>query len=320
METTERKQSTDPGRAPRSSPLMPRANPATPVVPVYQLYGEQEHWPTPEMVHCETIAERSQLHNWEIKPHKHHGLFQVVWLSAGKAEARLDDRACRMTAGQILAVPEMCIHGFRFSRNAGGRVVSLAYPLLRRLGPALADALLDARGPVLHTLQDDAPCRMVTATIAALGDAYREPAPHRELLIESLAGVLVVWLARGAHHLSRQAAPAARGDQHFTTFCRQVEAHYEERRAVEWHARQIGISAAHLNVLCRKAIGRSAQQVIHERIVLEARRRLVYTSMTIGEVCNALGFADPAYFTRFFKRETGLSPRDFRERARAHPG
>jgi AraC family transcriptional activator of pobA len=299
----------------------PAATPGTsavePFVPVYQLYGEHKHWAAPELVHCETIAARSKLHNWVIKPHQHHGLFQVMWLSTGTAEVTLDDNLSRMRAGQILTVPEMCIHGFRFSRNAEGTVVTLAYPLLRRWGPELADALLDARGPVLHDLRDAAQRGTVTAAIAALAEAYREPALHRELLIESLACVLLVQLARGAHHLSRQGAPTARSDQHFTAFCGQVEAHYKERRPVEWHARQIGISAAHLNVLCRKAIGRSAQEVIHARTMLEARRRLVYTSMTIGEVCNALGFEDPAYFTRFFKRETGLSPRDFRQRARS---
>lgn len=305
---------------PAAELLRPRSNPVAPFVPVYQLYGEQEQWLTPDMVHCETIAARSQLHNWEIKPHQHHGLFQIVWLSAGKAETTLDDQQTMMAAGQILTIPEMCIHGFRFSRNAGGMVITLAYPLLRRLGTELTDALLAARGPLLHTLQDDEQSHAINAAIAALAQAYREPAPHRELLIQSRVGVLLVWLARGAHHLAQEAAPtAARSDQHFIRFCRQVEEHYEERRAVGWHARQIGISAAHLNVLCRKSIGRSAQQIIHDRVMLEARRRLVYTAMTIGEVCNALGFADPAYFTRFFKRETGLSPRDFRQQARTHP-
>src|SRR5256885_127559 len=44
-------------------------------VPVFKLYGEQEPWPTPDMVHCEAIAARSRLHNWQIRPHQHHGLF-----------------------------------------------------------------------------------------------------------------------------------------------------------------------------------------------------------------------------------------------------
>src|ERR1700716_1495044 len=49
-------------------------------IPVYKLYGEHDQWLTPDMVHCESIAARSQLHNWQIKPHQHHGLFQILYL------------------------------------------------------------------------------------------------------------------------------------------------------------------------------------------------------------------------------------------------
>lgn len=53
---------------------------------------------------------------------------------------------------------------------------------------------------------------------------------------------------------------------------------------------------------------------MHQRIVLEAKRDLIYTSLTINQLADSLGFADPAYFSRFFRRMTGLSPRDFRRR------
>jgi len=53
---------------------------------------------------------------------------------------------------------------------------------------------------------------------------------------------------------------------------------------------------------------------VHERMLLEAKRNLVYTSMTISVVSYTTGFSDPAYFTRFFKRQTGMSPKEFRKR------
>jgi AraC family transcriptional activator of pobA len=81
------------------------------------------------------------------------------------------------------------------------------------------------------------------------------------------------------------------------------------------YAQNIGISTAHLNALCRQLTSRSALELIQERIALEARRNLVYTAMTISTVAEALGFADPAYFTRFFKRHTGMSPKAFRLQA-----
>lgn len=60
--------------------------------------------------------------------------------------------------------------------------------------------------------------------------------------------------------------------------------------------------------------GRSAQQLLHERVLLEAKRHLTYTNMTIGQVAERLGFKEPAYFTRFFKRSVKLTPKAFRQR------
>lgn len=313
---------------PRSPNLQQQPSPARPPahgglpraaagVPVYKLYGEQQQWLTPDMVHCETIAARSRLHNWEIAPHRHHGLFQMLFLTSGQAEVTLEERKIHMSGGQLLTVPEMCIHGFRFSRNAGGFVITLAYPLLAQIGPELGEFLLAPGRPLVHTLADAEAGGGIAEGIAAFAQAYRDTGPLRSLLLQSLLGAALVRIARNAMMLAGDggAGPMA-SDQYFQRYCRAVEEHFDTRRPVSWYATEIGISAAHLNVLCRKAVNRSAQEIIHDRVMLEAKRLLVYTATPIGEVCLALGFSDPAYFTRFFKRETGVSPRDFRMRAR----
>ena len=68
-------------------------------VPVFQLYGEKGQLPAPDRIHCESIASRSRLHNWEINPHRHHGLFQVLWLEQGEANFQLDGQQ-----GQALTI------------------------------------------------------------------------------------------------------------------------------------------------------------------------------------------------------------------------
>nr|AIK66560.1 transcriptional regulator AraC family [Arhodomonas sp. Seminole] len=91
-----------------------------------------------------------------------------------------------------------------------------------------------------------------------------------------------------------------------------VEDRYREQPSVEALAGELGITAAHLNTLCRRLTGRSPLQLLHERVLLEAKRELTYTNLTISRIADGLGFSEPAYFTRFFKRMTGLSPRAFR--------
>jgi AraC family transcriptional activator of pobA len=66
--------------------------------------------------------------------------------------------------------------------------------------------------------------------------------------------------------------------------------------------------------LSRRIAQKSALELIHERLLLEAKRNLIYTSTSISELSYAIGFSDPAYFTRFFKKATGEAPKAFRKR------
>ena len=74
------------------------------------------------------------------------------------------------------------------------------------------------------------------------------------------------------------------------------------------------MSESRLNRLCRAAAGKSALEVVQDRLTLEARRRLIHVAGPVSSLAYELGFDDPAYFWRFFKRRTGMTPREFRRR------
>ncbi|HEY8607642.1 MAG TPA: helix-turn-helix domain-containing protein [Noviherbaspirillum sp.] len=287
--------------------------PAT-AVPVYKLYGEQDAWLRPDMVHCESIASRSSLHDWHIKPHCHVGLFQLLYLERGNARVQLDDAHFAMTAGQVLAVPQSCIHGFHFQQDALGCVITIAYPLASRLLRDIDGGLLPLPAPRLHTLSDDAEGTHLHMLFEAFMREYASRAPFRHALMETLLAALLIALSRHLAPRPEVHAGSTAG-RHFARFCELVDAWYGQHHPVSRYARELGISAAHLNLLCRRAAGRSALDLIHDRLLLEAKRRLVYTSMNIAEVSYAIGFSDPGYFTRFFKRRVGQGPKDFRRQA-----
>jgi len=283
-------------------------------VPVFQLYGEKGQLPVPDRIHCESIASRSRLHNWEINPHRHHGLFQVLWLEQGEANFQLDGQQGQITEGSVLLVPQHCVHGFKFSKDAHGMVVTLAYSLIDSLDSDLAQELMTLTEPVLCGLQDLASAAAIEAGLRALYFEYQQRGRYHQAVIESLVSTTLAWLMREnlAQARDKIAVSVVRAREHLAGFVALVDEYFSKHTTLDHYAAQLDISAAHLNAICRQMSGRSALQLIHERLILEARRELIYTSMTIKEISELLGFADPAYFTRFFKRQMGVSPKDFR--------
>src|SRR3990167_2421429 len=74
-------------------------------IPVFKLYGETGVWPTPDLIHCESIAERSRLHDWEIKPHRHSDLVQLLYVQDGCAELEVEGEIGRASCGEGGKIP-----------------------------------------------------------------------------------------------------------------------------------------------------------------------------------------------------------------------
>ena len=283
-------------------------------IPVYELYGEEQQWLTPDLLHCEAIATRSRLHNWEILPHSHHGLLQLLWLEQGEALLQLDDWKGELVAGGVLIVPQHCIHGFQFSTDAKGIVITLAYPLLESLGADLSTALQSESAARVFILEENEERSLIEAMLRKLMKEYQQQQGYRRELIESSLTVVLACLMQQAQSIRpRLVEHPKRARRYLSEFTNLIEQDYMHHHQLTFYANKIGISTAHLNTVCREFIQRSALDLIHARIMLEAKRNLVYTSLTIKTVAEMLGFADPAYFTRFFKRQAGLSPKEFRQ-------
>ena len=92
-----------------------------------------------------------------------------------------------------------------------------------------------------------------------------------------------------------------------------LETNYTNLKSVSDYAQLIFISEKRLGQATTKVLGKSPKEVINDRILLEAKRLLVHTNLSIKEIGQELGFEDPAYFVRYFKKNTKTSPVEFRE-------
>ena len=281
-------------------------------LPSYSLYGEQGRAADIEWLHCESIAERSRLHDWEIRPHRHELLYQILFIRTGRAELMLEAKSASVRGPCVVMVPALAVHGFHFSSDVDGVVVTVLEQHLRRLlesEAGLKDRLLPLRQ---HALDRRAAAEL-GAAVLALRSEYQGTAAWRALAIDAALLRVLLTLGRRLPDANEVPTPhGARALEHVQRFRGLVEARFRERPALSACATELGITPTQLNRVCQQVFGHGALGVLHARLVLEAQRELAYTNLSVKQIAFDLGFSDAGYFTRFFQRRTGSAPTAWR--------
>ncbi|WP_428241615.1 helix-turn-helix domain-containing protein [Gynuella sp.] len=278
-------------------------------IPTYRLYGEEMAASMPELVHCEQIIERSRLHDWHILPHKHTRLFQLLLVQQGRAVVSLDGESHALFPHQAIGIAPGVVHGFDFDPGSDGLVITMDEDFLEPIFSRFSDY------PVCLsqvTWFRNAAEQALPKLFECLRQSFREATPGNMSLVSILAEALfAAWVHETQSQLQRENNPRDRAETHFYKFEKLVNEQFATQKHVSWYARQLGVSPEHLNVICHQVAGTAALNVIHQRVVLEARRLLVYTRLNVSQVAEVLGYRDPAYFSRFFKKKVGVPPKDF---------
>ncbi len=281
-------------------------------IPQFALYGERSA-PGQEILHIEDVRSRSLLYRWEIEPHVHTGLHQVLCLYEGRAEVALDDWKGAVVGPSAIVVPPGVVHGFRFAPETEGHVLTLSPRLLlegdlqqvRQSFQALFDA-----AAVIDLREQPADAARLRHQLDGLTAEFASPGMADSPVIGWLARAVVWRLARMGERRALNSPADHQGL--FTRFLMLVEAHYADHWNMDDYAAKLGLSTQRLNRLVRSQRHCSALTLVHERLIREACRRLLYVAAPAASISLDLGFEDPAYFSRFFKRHTGLSPQQWR--------
>lgn len=283
-------------------------------IPVYALYGERQQPFLPERLHAESIAQRSRLYNWEIGLHQHDLFVQVLHVRAGTGEARLDERVLALDPPCVIWIPARRNHGFRFSHDIDGDVITV---VAQHADVLLGDTGLLSRlqRPLCLPIPADERGEATSAAIEALLAEVRGTEAGRLTAIQSALRLTLVRLARMAKSEAVRPPSERRAVTHVRRFTALIDRDFRAAKPLAFYARELGISVPQLNRICRQHLGGSALGVIQRRLLHEAERDLAYSSLSVKEIALTLGFADAAYFSRFFSRRTGCSPSEYRAEA-----
>lgn len=281
-------------------------------VPTFYLYGEAHRTADAGFIHVEPLADRSRPSEWTIRPHAHADLVQLFFIARGGGEMQAEDRNLRFAAPALLAVPATTVHGFVWTSESAGSVLTVASRYLDEL-TARDATLAPLFGQARVLPLDETAGAAAAAGMAALMRELGWSAPgHRAAVEGALLALLVLALRLvGPDDGASVPAPGQRAAL-VARYRARVDSRFRLRESVGVHAAALGVSESRLRAACAQVAVMSPAAMLDARTLLEARRALLYSNLSVAEIGYALGFADPAYFTRFFTRLAGVSPRGFR--------
>ena len=293
------------------------ANAPLKAIPTYALYGElTENLPS-ERLHCESIADRSRLYNWEIKPHRHEAFFQILHIRSGGGEAQFEGMRVAIRPPCVITVPPLAVHGFRFTRNIQGSVITIVEKYLDTVLAGAPQLQSRLSLPQLHRFQArSAVAVRIDQLFETIVGEFGGTAAWRTAAIHASLAMALILAARSQAALEPGApGPANRKILHLQRFRALLDRGYRTHKSVAFYAGELGITPTQLNRVCREVLGKSALGAINARLLLEAERDLVYTFIGIKEIARSLGFSDAAYFSRYFSKHKRCTPTRFREQA-----
>ncbi len=244
------------------------------------------------------------------KPHK-HDFFLFMLFEEGSGAHSIDFIDHQVTGKQLhLLFPEQ-IHKWDLLENTHAHQLMISRKIFETLANALRFSLI--------LYQNDPVINLST-------EAYQNILQEFRQIKKELVKPVVLWemihtrIKLIALMVSQEAEIIFNQQTVYQTkpilfkYRSLIDSHYKTEKLVAFYADQLNISANYLNILCKKHFNVSATAMIHERVILEAKRALLTTEKPIKAIAFDLGFYDVAYFSKFFKKHTQITPHAFREK------
>jgi AraC family transcriptional activator of pobA len=288
-------------------------------LPLFHLHGDPPDDHAFDFIHVETISSRSGVHDWLIRAHRHRNLFQILLIEQGGGEMTFEAAMLPFTAPAAILVPPTAAHGFRFQPQlTDGWVVSFTDDVAAALGERSGEALKRLKALAADPIVPLGGAGEIKRLSRLCADLHQESFLAREgfrLAMRGLLALIAIEVARLAASRARTGAVTlAPTDATVEALRRLIEEHFRKERVIGFYADKLAITPDRLNDHVKRASGVTAGHLIRQRVLTEAKRSLVFGSQPIHEISYDLGFADPSHFARFFRKQTGMTPQEFRAR------
>lgn len=241
--------------------------------------------------------------------------FEIVWLKNEDPLHGIADPAYRIKGDWVYLIPPYRVHQLN-KAGKNGVLISFKRSMLEEEDK---DFLLDLFR--IFNVQGEFSClRLDEGAAADLGDIYHmmEKEYQKDNNFEMMKALLKVLLLKLISVKELEFTGHDTHQKRVYEFLMLLESNFYTVTNIDFYAGKLGISSKRLNQILKEKLNKTGTQIIHDRIILEAKRKIIHSEITIKEIAYELGFSDRPYFSRFFKKQTGQTPEEFQKMARAH--
>ncbi len=241
--------------------------------------------------------------------------FEIVWLKNEEALHALKDTEMDARGDWIYLIPPYRVHQLN-KAGKKGELISFKRAMLEEEDK---EFLLDLFK--IFNVQGEFSCLRLDSNVAAdlseiFGLLEKEYDRSSNLII--IKALLKVFLLKLIQVKELEFTSQDIHQKRVYEFLMLLESNYQQVRNTDFYAGKLGISSKRLNQILKEKLNKTGMQLIHDRIILEAKRSIIHSELTIKEIADELGFSDRPYFSRFFKKQTGQTPEGFQKEARDH--
>jgi len=257
---------------------------------------------------------------WQIAPSPHDARCHVFLIRHGEALlTTAEGEEIELAAPALLWLPPNTDATLRLLAGGDGAMFSTSEAQAwRSIGDSAAGTQLRPLLGRMLTLPADKIAPHLAEFEVAFAAIIRESRDQKagaSAVISAHLTLILLQLWRASGDAERLGSPRGAGTATLQRFRQLIELHYREHLTIEDYAARLGVTRTHLHDTCLRQTSDTPLALIHGRLVAEARRRLAQTTLSVEQIGYGLGFRDPSYFNRFFKRQTGLAPGAFRKGA-----
>ena len=284
-------------------------------IPEFFVYGLPARRLAVGFVHVETVRQRESIHRGQVAAHRHPQMAQITFWTGGSGVYAIEDETWTFSAPTVSFVPAGIVHGFTIEAGTDAIVVSVAEDALAAIS---GQSLLALDQPILVSGQgEDVLWQKLEQAMLAVQAEYRDALPGMETVLPPMIAVALSGIARLASERRTIALPAPVA---LTGRLRRlIDRHFRADWPVERYVAELGSTRHLVDKAAREVLGVGVRQAVGERRLVEAKRLLLFTIRTVEDIAYDCGFNDPAYFSRFFRQATGLSPAAWRRARHSDP-